>query len=269
MPELDGVFGVYDLAGRFRPYVNGRAIDPHAGGLVHWRIRPRTDLALRPVRPGDIIFFHATRQRANLDGKELEIKSEAGEFLTGFYTTSGTNLDDSLKLGWYWYECPKKTGTPKRDWHVIAFVLRKTHVESYLAPLFSRDTCLYYLQEPRAFDNGGAAANAADLKALEFSNKNSPVMVFPDKTTRVTCGRGATKASLNDFVDNRIGADELAEYAVIVGLQKPPPLDMRQQCWVSPNGLWHINHAERYEVFDRSQDTIRFAQIQAFVTANS
>lgn len=266
MPAIDGVIGLYDLEGEFRPYLASCAIDKDSNSLVNWKIRSKNELV---VRSGDLVFYHATRQRANLDKKELEIKSQAGEFLTGFYTTSGTNLDDSLKLGWYWYECPDKTDSPKTDWHVIAFVLRKAYVESYLTSFFARETCNYYLQEPRSFANGGANANAQDLKDIEFTNKNCQVMVFPDKTTKVTCNQVSSKISLNDFVNNRTGADKLAEYAVIVGLQKPVPLDMRQQCWVSPNGLWHINQAERYEVFSRATDQLRFAQIQAFVDANS
>jgi hypothetical protein len=269
MPELNGVFGIYDIEGNFVPYLGSSAIDNEAGGLVNWRIRSENELAVRPLRPGDLIFFHATRQRDGLNKKEIEVKSEAGEFLPGFYTTSGTNLNDSIKLGWYWYECPTKTDSPKKDWHVIAFVLRKAHVESSLTSLFVRDTCRYYLQEPRLFVNGGANADAKDLKAIEFANKNGQVMIFPDKTTKLTCNRDGSRVSLDEFVLGRTGLDKFMEYAVIVGLQKPPPLDMRQQCWVSPNGLWHINQAERYEVFSRGKDLVRFAQIKNFVDQNS
>jgi len=94
-------------------------------------------------------------------------------------------------------------------------------------------------------------------------------MIFPDKTSKVACGRATCRVSLDDVVASRKGLDDLGDYAVIVGLQKPPPLDMRQQCWVSPNGLWHINQAERYEVFNRARDIDRFAEIKNFVTQHS
>jgi len=85
MPELNGVYGLYDLDGNFRPYLGSSAIDKEAAGLVAWRVRPKTDLAARPLRPGDLVFFHATRQRDKLDETELTVQSEAGEFLPGFY----------------------------------------------------------------------------------------------------------------------------------------------------------------------------------------
>ena len=107
-----------------------------------------------------------------------------------------------------------------------------------------------------------------DLKAIEFANRNGQVMIFPDKATKVACGRDASKVSLDGFVFQRAGVDELMSYDVIVGLQKPEPLDMRQQCWSSPNGLWHINQAERYEVFSRATDHVQFAQISDFVAQN-
>lgn len=265
MPQVKGVFGIYGLEGNFRPYLGSSAVANDFVGLFNWRIRPKSELAVRPLRPGDLVFFHATRQRDTLNQKELEVKSEAGEFLPGFYTTSGTDLNDSIKLGWYWYECPKKTAAPKKDWHVLAFVLRKAYVESYLTSFFARDTGCYYLQAPRSFANGGANANAKDLQAIEFANRNGQVMIFPDKTTKVLCGPEGAKVSLKEFVFDRTGVNAAMDYAVIVGLQKPEPLDMRQQCWVSPNGLWHINQAERYEVFSRAQDAQQFAQIKGFV----
>jgi hypothetical protein len=266
MPKKDDVFGVYDAEYKFRPYAAyaGRAND--FDGLDTWRVRPLRALDSRPLRSGDLIFYHATRQLTLLDQHEIESKSEAGEFLPGFYTTSGTDLTGSIQLGWYWYECPKKTDKPKKDWNVLAFVLRREHVETYLAGPFVRETCNYYLQTPRAFSRGGAAPSAEDLRALEFANRNGQVMIFPDKTTKITCGRGATPYSLDQFVLERKGLDSLAEYAVIVGLQKPPPLTMRQQCWVTPNGLWHINHAERYLAFSRERDGL--AAITDFVVAN-
>lgn len=266
MPKKDDVFGVYGTDDGFRPYAAyaGRASD--FDGLDTWRVRPITALALKPLRTGDLVFYHATRQLTLLDTKEIESKSEAGEFLPGFYTTSGTDLIGSIQLGWYWYECPKKTNKPKKDWHVLAFVLRREHVEAYLAGAFLRETCTYYLQEPRAFSRGGVSPNADDIRAIEFANRNGQVMIFPDKAARVACGRRATPYCLDQFVLERQGIESLGEYAVIVGLQKPPPLTMRQQCWVTTNGLWHINHAERYLAFSRETDGL--AAITDFVVAN-
>jgi hypothetical protein len=236
-------------------------------GLETWRIRPKRDLDGRPIRPGDLVFFHATRQYGNIDKREIE--SEAGEFLPGFYTTSGTNLDDILKLGWYWYECPSKTKAPKKDWRVLAFVLRRSHVESSLMGPFVRETNSFYLQAPREFASGADAATPEDVRAIEFANRHGSVMIYPDKPTPVQCGRGGRPYSLDDFVFNRNPelSTAMQSYAVIVGLQKPAPLDMRQQCWVAPDGVWHINHAERYLMFDRSNDSDnQFQRIWNFVT---
>lgn len=267
MPKKGSEFGLYDNDGNFRAYASYAGAASDFDGLENWRIRPADALRLRPLRDGDLIFFHATRQFANLDKAELVMKSEEGEFLPGFYTTSGTDLNGSLKLGWYWYECKKKVSAPKTDWHVLAFVLRKAHFEAYLAGPSLRDTCRYYLQEPTRFAEGGGAANAKDVSAIEFANTNGQIMVFPDKATKVRCGRGTTRCSLDEFVDDRKASDEMANYAVIVGLQKPPPLDMRQQCWASPNGLWHINHAERYVMFDRKKGSLD--AIAGFVATNN
>lgn len=271
MPKESNTFGVYytderDSSYKLRPYAAYAGVASDFDGLETWRVRPLTALALRPLRKGDLVFYHATRQLALLDKHEIESKSEAGEFLPGFYTTSGTDLIGSVQLGWYWYECPKKTDKPKKDWHVLAFVLRREHFETYLAGPSMRETCNYYLQEPRAFAHGGGAANAEDLREINFANRHGQVMIFPDKTTKVTCGRGARPYDLDGFVLRREGLEALGDYAVIVGLQKPPPLTMRQQCWVSTNGLWHINHAERYIAFDRDKDGL--ATISDFVVAN-
>lgn len=268
MPYLNDKFGLYNLDGEFWPYRSTKAEANDFHGLETWRILPKSRLDLRPLQPGDLVFYHATKQYQSLDKQELEMKSESGEFLPGFYTTSGADLNDSIKLGWYWYECKRKVTAPNKNWFVIAFVLRKEHFEGFMAGPSVRDTCRYYLQEPRSFIHGGATHKEEDLKQINFANNTGQIMIFPDKKTKVQC-KGAISYSLDDMVYDRKGLDALSDYTVIVGLQKPEPLDMRQQNWVSPKGLWHINQAERYVVFDRAKEYNLPVELNAFVQQNN
>ncbi|MGK3987430.1 hypothetical protein WME99_30595 [Sorangium sp. So ce136] len=228
----------YGAPWKFHPYA-GQQSTRVPGTMAGWWF----DVV--PASRGCYTFCHTTTQADKINGSAIIIGEGQKEFGPGFYTTCGDSLAPCKIIGAEWFT--KKQKDPK--WKVIRF-----DVPGAILRIAPRDLALktflhHVLTHSTGYLHGGDAPAKQDIDAINAINKLGKVLIFPDdKDAEVAYGKDGDVTSWTRYTKSKLGG---GGYALVIGPQQPVYMgNIRQYAWTFGPGLWMINCATRYLIFE-------------------
>lgn len=232
-------------------------LDPN---YIHAADRGQADFAnLLPAMGKSPPFLHVTQPKflasssdLTLYDKVIKATGDTKEFGPGFYTMSADSLasGDCGLVGAHWFEETKK------PWSVLGLTILKTpnfwryFLLDAASSLYIKDL-VFYLTTCRGYPRGGKNPTQLDIAAIEAINKRGKALIFPDDdSTKIVVNTEGKKLSAAD-VSNSQGALLPGLPWVVIGPQRPEFMKgARQVAWKDGLGLWLINMADRFIVYN-------------------